>query len=299
MAPHITVVPASTKAGKATISELLSSPSKPFVRAIYRDASKAPAEFISHPNFEVVTGDVSVGSSLNFTGSDAVFYIPPPTFDGTDLAEFATNAANNVKKALQDATSVKKLLVFSATGSQHDHGIGTLRINYISDTILKDAVAQVLIIRPGYFHEDWARVFKTPQTEPPVLHSPMTPIDHKLPMVSLIDVGEVCAHALLDEEDKTSPYFFDLHGPRHYSTTDVKLAVEEVTGKKWELVAIPKDQLAAFWAEQVPALYVPDFVEMTTAGLPGGIMGGEYGNIERIVNGKVELVDALRKAYSA
>ncbi|KAH7123477.1 hypothetical protein B0J13DRAFT_511863 [Dactylonectria estremocensis] len=299
MSPHITVLPASTKAGKATISELLSSPSKPFVRAIYRDASKAPAEFVSHPNFEAVTGDVSVGSSLNFIGSDAVFYIPPPTFDGTDSGVFATHAANNVKKALQDATSVKKLLLFSSTGSQHDHGIGVLRINYISDTILKDAVAQVLIIRPGYFHEDWARAFQTPQAEPPLLHSPMTPIDHKIPMVSLIDVGEVCAHALLDNEEKASPYFFDLHGPRLYSTTDIKLALDEVTGKKWEIAAIPKDKLAEFWAEQVPAAYVQDFVEMTTAGLPGGIMDGGFEDNEHTVCGKVELVDALRKVYAA
>jgi hypothetical protein len=123
MAPHITVVPASTKAGKAAISVLLSSPDKPFIRAVYRDPSKAPAEFASHPNFEAVTGDVSVGSTLNFTGSDAVFYVPPPTSDETDLGEFATHAANNVKKALQDGTTVKKLLLFSSTGSQYDHGI--------------------------------------------------------------------------------------------------------------------------------------------------------------------------------
>lgn len=123
MAIHITVVPASTQAGKRTIAALLSSPTKPVIRGIYRDLSKAPAESTAHSNFEATTGDVSAGTGLDFTGSDAVFYVPPPTYDGADLAEFATKAANNVKKALQDAATVKKLLLFSSMGAQYDHGI--------------------------------------------------------------------------------------------------------------------------------------------------------------------------------
>jgi hypothetical protein len=74
--------------------------------------------------------------------------------------------------------------------------------------------------------------------------------------------------------------------------------VEEVTGKKWEIAAIPKEHLAEFFAKQVPAAHVQDFVEMTTAGLPGGIITGDFGDNEHTIKGKVELVDALRKVYS-
>lgn len=80
---------------------------------------------------------------------------------------------------------------------------------------------------------------------------------------------------------------------------DVKLAVEEVTGKKLEIAAIPKYQLEGFFSEQVPAAYVQAFVEMTTAALPGGTMAGDFGDHEHTVKGKVELVDALRKLYLA
>ncbi|KPM35297.1 hypothetical protein AK830_g11285 [Neonectria ditissima] len=299
MAPIITVVPASTKAGKETIATLLRSPSQPLIRAVYRDPSKAPAEFTAHLNFEAKTGDVSTGTSLDFSGSDAVFYVPPPTYDGTDLREFATQAANNVKKALQDALIVKKLLLFSSMGAQYDHGIGVLCINHISDTILKNAVPEVLIIKPGYFQENWVHAFGTIQADPPVLYSPMTPVDHKIPMVSLIDVGKACAQALLDEEKRASPHYFDLYGPRHYSTTDVKLAVEEVTGKKVEIIAIEKEHLAGFFAEQVPPAYVQDFVEMTASALPGGTMAGDFGDHEHTIKGKVQLVEALRKLYPA
>ena len=123
MALRITVIPASTQAGKETVRTLLADDRKPFVNAIYRDVSKVPTEFVNHPHFIAVKGDVTKDSGLDFSDSDAVFYIPPPTYDGTDSAEFATTNANNIKAALKRAPSVKRLLVFSAIGAQYDKGI--------------------------------------------------------------------------------------------------------------------------------------------------------------------------------
>lgn len=123
MSLRITVVPASTKAGRETIRQLLTAESKAFVRAIYRDPSKAPSEFVQNSNFEAVKGDVGTGAGLDFSNTNTVFYIPPPTYDGTDQGEWATQCAENVKKAIHDAGNVKRLLLFSALGGQHDHGI--------------------------------------------------------------------------------------------------------------------------------------------------------------------------------
>ena len=121
---RIAVVPASTKAGRETIRQLLEAESKPFVRGIYRDPSKAPSEFAQNPNFEAVKGDVGAGAGFDFSSADAVFYIPPPTYDdGTDQGEWATRCAENVKRGIHDAASVKRLLLFSALGAQHDHSI--------------------------------------------------------------------------------------------------------------------------------------------------------------------------------
>ncbi|KAF4827915.1 hypothetical protein CGCTS75_v007782 [Colletotrichum tropicale] len=299
----ITVVPASTQAGRETIRTLLSDGSKPTVRGIYRDPSKAPPEFAASPNFTAVQGDVSAGP-LDFTGSDAVFYIPPPPFHSgeVDLIEFATNAAKTVKDAIEKAGSVKRLLVFSALGAENDHGIGILKINHISDEILKTAAPEVAIIKPGYFAENWTGAFETAKAEPPVLYSPLTPVSHKVSMVSLIDIRETCARILLDLANPLPrrTHAFELYGPRHYSTEDVRDAVEEITGKKVGISAIEVDQLAGFYAQEgIPAGLVPEMVEFTTAGLPGGIMDGKFGGDEFTVWGKIELVDALRKMYKS
>lgn len=119
MPSRVTILPASTQVGHQTILALLSSPQQPLVRGIYRDPSKAPASFASHPNFEAVKGDVAADAPLDFAGSEAVLYIPPPTWDGTDTAEFATRTATRVKEAVQSA-GVKRLVVQSALGAQRD-----------------------------------------------------------------------------------------------------------------------------------------------------------------------------------
>lgn len=61
---------------------------------------------------------------------------------------------------------------------------GVLRLNRISETILKDAVQEVIIIRPGFFHDEFAHALEEARADPPVFHSWITPVDHKIPMVS-------------------------------------------------------------------------------------------------------------------
>jgi putative NAD(P)-binding protein len=122
MAFRFTIIPASTGAGKATIRSLLSSKTPLTVHGIYRNVSKAPAEFTSNPNFTASTGDVSSGEGLDFSVSDAVLYIPPPPGSGTNLDEFSNTTANHVKHALAKA-SVKRLVLISSMGSQYDREI--------------------------------------------------------------------------------------------------------------------------------------------------------------------------------
>ncbi|RYP44098.1 hypothetical protein DL768_009402 [Monosporascus sp. mg162] len=302
---RITVLPASTQVGTAVIRALLASETAPVVRGYYRDPEKAPADFTSHPSFKAVKADVSDGPTLDFSGSDAVLYVPPPTYDGRDNGEVARQNAVNVKAALEAAKpSPRRLLVLSAMGAKHSSGIGILRINHVSDEVLKESAPEVLIARPGYFQEGLAHVFEEIKADPPVIHSVFSPADHQVPMVSLTDIGNVCAQKLLEtgQQLPARPYVFYITGPRNYSSLDVKAAVEEVTGKKIDVVIVAKDDLVAYFSKQVPAPLAAELAEMTVATSPGGLIAkdfNDYDNDGNTYKGRVELVDAFQRLYKA
>ncbi|KAK8091730.1 hypothetical protein PG997_002091 [Apiospora hydei] len=273
---HVTVLPASTQAGEATIRALLSAEQQPSIRGIYRDTSKAPDEFTSNPRFDAAKGDIDIWSGLDFRGSDAVFYNPPPPFDGRDPAVFAAQAANNVLAALKRVPSVKRLVVSSAMGSQYERGTGMLRLNHVTDLVLKKAVPEVVIVKPAYYYETWAAAAKGAGPEELCFESPLEDPEYKVPMISAEDVGKFCAGYLLDssEASKQSLRTVELRGPRSYSATDVHKAIENATGKKWELANIPREGLAKLFGKEVPEVYVSEFVELITAMLPGGVLAG-------------------------
>ncbi|KAL1855369.1 hypothetical protein Daus18300_011087 [Diaporthe australafricana] len=261
MPSHITVIPASTQAGAETIRTLLESPNEPVVRGIYRDLHKAPVEFTENPRFEATKGDVGTGTGLDFDGSNAVSYIPPPTYDGTHHDEFATRTANAIANALQRAQSVNRLLLHSAVGTHYDPDtIGILRLN-ISDRILKEAAPDVII-------------------------------------VSIKDIGECCAKTLLREPTGQGLLDVKLLGPRLYSSLDIKDAIESVTGKKGRLVTIPRGGLADYWAKLIPEAYVQEFVDFTTAQLSGGTIAQDHVYLEDTIRCKRDLVDDLREMVS-
>ena len=156
---------------------------------------------------------------------------------------------------------------------------------------------EVVIAKSGYFQEIWAEAFETMQADPPIFYSPMTPPDHKLVMISNIDVGKICAQVLLQTGTAlpSNPHSFDIHGPRSYSTLDVQSALEEVTGKKPSIVSVEPEQLASFFGEKVLNQYADELAEMTAASLPGGLLAAEMDKEEGIVKGKTELVESLRR----
>jgi hypothetical protein len=61
---------------------------------------------------------------------------------------------------------------------------GLLCLNHISETILRDAAQEVIMIRPGFFYDEFAHALEEARADPPAFHSWITPVDHKIPMVS-------------------------------------------------------------------------------------------------------------------
>ncbi|KAF5605742.1 isoflavone reductase P3 [Fusarium pseudoanthophilum] len=284
----------STKVGKETIRLLLTSSASSTIRGIYRDTSKAPEEYTSNPNFSSVKGDVASEESLDFRNSDAVLYVPPPTYENIDQSEWAKQTANNVKGALKKS-GVKRLVVLSGLGSQNDHGIGFVRLNHHTDNILKGSVPEVTIVQSTHFQEEFEYMFQMPLGDPPTISSWIAPRDFKVPIVSLKDIGEVCAKNLLSKLESPSPQVIKVFGPRAYSSIDLKEMFEEITATKVELRLAQGEDLKAFFRQIMPEHCIADFMEMIESSLPGGLIAREYEADENTVTGKVDMLEVFRE----
>ena len=162
--------------------------------------------------------------------------------------------------------------------------------------------------------ENWSSAFDTIKTDQPYFESYFTPLDYKIVMVrycgiytgfatlilsqvSLQDIGNICAQHILATAQhlSISPYVFDLHGPRSYSANDIRTALEEITGKKINIVAIESEQLLGLYSSKVPAPQDQELVDMTVAMLPGGILATQMEKQDDVVRGTSELADVLHR----
>ncbi|KAE8381118.1 hypothetical protein BDV26DRAFT_106719 [Aspergillus bertholletiae] len=294
---QITIAPASPQTCRSAVQALLGDKSAPVVIGIYRDLNKVPAEFKSHPNFKAVQGDLKERDSLDFTGSDAVLTLTPPCYDGSDFVAQAKMILSNVRDAVMQAKSVKRLVYISSMGAQFTSGVGEVQSNYESERILEYAAPEVILIRNGYFMENWRDALSTLAAEPPYFYSTVTPLNYKMPMVSARDIGRACARQLLQTGFPLAarPYIFKMHGPREFSTADVQKAFEEVTGKTIEVRLVENDQLETHFSKLLPSNLVGLFAEMTRSFLPGGILEEDMFNFAGIERGQDTLVDAFKR----
>ncbi|KAL2267871.1 hypothetical protein VTJ83DRAFT_5148 [Remersonia thermophila] len=291
---HVTVVPASPKTGQAAIRALLADPRAPTVRGYYRDATKVPAEFRSNPRFEAVKGDVEDAASLDFAGSDAVLNITPPLFDERDVVEHARHVSENVKAAVKKAASVKRLVYLSSVGAQYDHGTGEILSNHAAEAVLKDAAPEVVFVRCTYFMENWAMGLET--LAQGFFFTTLTPPDRPLSMVAVQDIAAELASALLSAGAAlpARPYAYELHGPRDYTSNDVRTALEEAAGRTLDMKAVPREGLYDFYAAVFPPKVAQLYAEMNASYLEGGILDENPRPTGEVRRGATELGDVFR-----
>lgn len=121
---RVTISTAGAQTCVSTIRHLIkTAPEGTQVHGIYRDLAKVPKEFNDHPSFTATKGSVSDASSLDFTGSNVVLAITPPVIGSGDPIKAAEEVAENVKKAIEAAGTVKRLVLLSSMGAECDEGV--------------------------------------------------------------------------------------------------------------------------------------------------------------------------------
>ncbi|KAK0747042.1 hypothetical protein B0T18DRAFT_438763 [Schizothecium vesticola] len=298
---HFTILPATPKTAQATIRALLASDPSASLRGVYRDLSRVPTDFASHPRFEAVQGDLADPASYaaHLKGTDGVFHVQPPVYDPErDLVGYTTRVSEGVKAAVKEG-GVKRLVVVSSMGAQYE-GTGEIISNHVAEGILGDAAPEVVFVRCGYFMENWAAALET-IPEAGFFFTTFTPTDLKLPHIAIKDIGQTCADELLATGTalKTSPHVFDLCSPRKLSSVDVHKAWEEAAGKTIEMKVIPKEGLAEFYGTVFPPAIAESYVEMNVALLPGGIIVEDPSPTGETRHGKTELVEVFKQLLGA
>lgn len=177
---------------------------------------------------------------------------------------------------------------------------GELKTNHIAEQVFKDTnVPEIVLVRCTYFMENWTNSVETLQTPKPFFYSAITPLDFKIPMVAVKDIGQALASELVKESTPpTKPYILELHGPQAYTSLDVKNALSKVLDKDVEVRAVEKQDLPAFFGKIFPPQIVNEWVEMYSCLLPGGIAEMDLtkpGEVD-IVRGKTELIEAFQAA---
>lgn len=59
-----------------------------------------------------------------------------------------------------------------------------MKINTITDKVLRSTVSDTILVKPGYYYEMFFDALKTIRAEPPTVESFVSPEDHGFPMVS-------------------------------------------------------------------------------------------------------------------
>lgn len=66
-----------------------------------------------------------------------------------------------------------------------------MRLNHVTDEILKGSVPEVIIVKPCNYYQNWAGDLKTMQADPPKFDFPFSPADLPIPMVSPYSVNDI------------------------------------------------------------------------------------------------------------
>jgi uncharacterized protein YbjT (DUF2867 family) len=150
--------------------------------------------------------------------------------------------------------------------------------------------------------ENWIMNLATLKGPDPFFFSTITPVDYKIPMVSILDIGTTLAEQLIDEATLAErPYIFELHGPQNYSPLDVRAAFTKALGKEVVLRPVEKKDFRKFYAQIFPPTILDYWVELAMSILPDGKLGTECMLHPRgpVLYGRTDLETAIKASIGA
>jgi NAD(P)H dehydrogenase (quinone) len=215
------------------------------VRAVVRDRRKAAAWIEQGCEVaEVPAMDDGVALTAAFEGAEGVFLLNPPNYDPAPGFPDTQKVATAFSDALEAAGPTHA--VFLSSIGAHVPAFNLLNNAGIVEAALRSSSVPVTMLRPAWFMENAAGDVDAALNG--AIRSYLQPLDRRLAMVSVQDIGRVVADLLMDT--RMAPGVVELEGPERYSATDLAAVFSKVLERDVSVGAIPnKDWEVIFRAE--------------------------------------------------
>ena len=187
------VLGATGNTGSATVKTLLAKGAK--VRAVGRDTAKIRQ--VLGTGVEACVADTYDAPSLTkaFEGADGAYVLIPPRLNEPDLLASGAKMSDAITAALKDS-SVKRIVVLSSIGAQHDKKTGPiLALHDFEQKLATVDGKDFLILRPATFLENLLMLIGLIKSMGFLAGGIKGRL--KMPMIAARDIGQVAADELL------------------------------------------------------------------------------------------------------
>lgn len=231
---------------------------------ISRSAEKAAP--LAARGATVVEGSIDEAATLRaaFAGADSLLWITPPA-GRPDYAAWTVGAAQQAAALAREA-GVKHVVVLSSVGAQSGRGTGPVGVLLEIEDAFRAAIADVTVLRPGFFMENFFRDLPT------LLHTgklfSAIPGGKKVPLIATDDIAAAATRALL--EPRPGHHVLELHGPEDLSYHEVVAILGDAWGRPVEFVQVQvEDARQGMLGAGLPPFAADIFAEMYQAIVDG------------------------------
>lgn len=262
------------------------------VRAIVRNR-----EHIYHwkdQGAEVVLADFNDSQALSLVleGMKGAYLLTPQSvYDSNPLEKWAFQN-QSIVSAVKHAR-LENTLFLSSMGAHLGKHTGLAQALYDAEQKFLSAKVPVTLLRAAYFYENWIPALDA-INEKSVLPTFLKP-KSSIPMVSVKDVAEVAVDLLLNPVE--SQRVVELSGPKDYSAQDIIDILEQILGKRLDILPFSKGGWEEVWGDVDIPGEMDDLLHEIYAGLNNHKITFSGKGVETR-RGKVTLESVLEKWVS-
>ena len=237
--PTILVTTPTGHIGSHVVARLLAARGSVSVRVFLRDAGRLAPDVRGRVEAREGTLEDSAALADALRGADAAFFLVPPNAIAPDWRAFIRRVGQAMADAAR-AAGLRRAVFLSSLGA-HREDLGPVSGLGEVEGILRAAVPDLAVLRPGYFFENsFGTLATVPQSGsvfgafPPAL---------AFAQVATCDIGDVAARWLL-EAGWTGQPVVGVHGPRDVSMAEQARLIGEALGREVRYVEVPIDAVA-------------------------------------------------------